>query len=270
MKASLLIYVGLFATTLLSCQQKDRAPDKVKIKSITALRQLNSHLDDYDKIADTLLLVFYQEYDSSGHLTYEKVTDWDVLEHNFYQNKYNQNGKLVSRWCSYGRDSKLQLCDTFLYDTKRQLIKKIEFGKFAEDTTDIVTYKYNDKGQLIMEESTGDYYSNQYIYEGDKLVEKTDGIYRLIYSYNANGQLLKEAEFYKHSWSVMNHSDSLRSANDTVAVALYKYNSKGKLITQNYENRETSFRELIRYDNHGNIIERINKTSHLLYRYDFY
>lgn len=265
--------VGLISLTLLACHQKDGFPDKVKIKSITVLKQFNSSLNDDNLVADTLLLQYYAEYDSLGSLTYEKIRDFDIKGNTFYFNNYNQDGLLVSRYRSYKKNSKTHLLDTFIYDKKKQLIKQVQFGQFKNDINETLTYQYNDAGQLTLKDSKATHqgeYSITYKYEADKLIEKTDSIYRIVYTYSPNGRLLKESQFYYTSWSDFGQPLSSRSSKDTVQLTTYKYDGKGNLRTRNIENRETFAKTFSRYDINGHIIEEKRGNSRLWFRYELY
>lgn len=240
---------------------------------MTVLKQFSQWLDDNNPIADTLLLQYYVENDSLGNMIYEKIRDYDIVENTFYINNYNQSGLLVSRYNSHGKNSKTHLLDTFIYNDKRQLIKEMQFGQFKDDLNETITYQYNEDGQLLAKNSksahNGDY-SRSYKYQADNLIEETDGFYRIVYTYNSSGQLLKKTEFYNSAWNDFGQPPSPRSSKDTVQVTIYKYDTKGKLKTQAIENRETFAATFSRYDNNGKIIEEIQGDRRLLFKYELY
>jgi hypothetical protein len=267
------INVGLILLTLLSCQQESRVPDKVKIKSMTVLKQFNSWLNDDNLVSDTLLLHYYIEYDSLGNVTYEKINDFDLKGNTFYYNNYNQNAALMSRYCSRTKNSKAHLLDTFIYDNKKRLIKQIVFGLFKDDINETLTYQYNDAGQLTTKFSKATHngeYLLSYRYEADKLIEKTDGIYRIVYTYGPTGQLLKETEFYTMAWNDFGRPPLSRSSKDTVEVTRYRYDNRHKLKTRTTENRETFAQTSSRYDNNGLMIEERQGKRRLWFRYELY
>lgn len=138
------------------------------------------------------------------------------------------------------------------YDSESRLIKTTFIPLRPEEGEDepeheIHTYKYNDKGQLVEEQRANQYGRNDF---------------RTVYSYDEEGRLFLELRYEG------GYLDSPARTEYT------KYNAEGKPIEglENGRNRLT-----IKYDDHGNIIERISYSeSHDnqvedrdIYRYEY-
>jgi hypothetical protein len=258
-KKSQLLNIGLVIILISACgKNQTDGTNKLKIKSKLVLREFISNQKVDNSISDTLS---YTEYDSFGNVTFNYLEAGDIVDNSFYLNNYNKLGQLISKYARPKNGFSIHLEDTFFYNDKQLLIREIKFGQFKNDTIEIISYEYNDIGQLTQKDTksthAGDY-SISYKYEANILTEEKGDFHRRVYSYDPKGQLLKESLFY--------------NSNDTVGTNVYRYDATGRLFEKVEENKDgrRSDYSFILYDKNGLIKEKTQGNMRLLYRYEFF
>ena len=172
--------------------------------------------------------------------------------------KYDKKGNLIET-ISLNPDSSYSVKVTCKYDEKRNLIEKASLnpdGSYSNKKT----YRYDEYGNLN-EESYKEYPQEEgdhkVIYEYDKsgnLIEKTihgsDGRpHKLTYEYNKTGDVIEENWHYIDVKPYeMNYKKTTKYDENRKLIESSSFNSKG----------ECTGKLTCKYDEHGNIIERIN------------
>lgn len=153
----------------------------------------------------------------------------------------------------------------YIYNDAGQLIEKRVYSKLENALSDIYTYKYDAKGNVIQCKCAGadgsvwDSYTYTYkLDDNNRVIEKvtynTDGSVgsKETYKYDANGNLLESAEY--------------DGGNRVLRKLIYRYDAEGKPIkVVEYDGNEDAYNTLT-LDSHGNVIKHDYTTYKIEYR----
>lgn len=208
------------------------------------------------------------EYDEEGNKIKTNYKDADGNVYMTEEYEYVIDSGVTRAICTYKNSGGIMLIREWDYDNKNRLIKNfdtetngnikyIEENEYYDDGGCYqkkynsegnlkVEYKYNSKGEKILERSST--YYKELIYENEKIVKVMKGRNTSYYTYNSRGDIESIIEYDEYG--------------DVYGWDKYEYDENGNLIFRDNKESEYTHRKWwYKYDEYNNCIEEIWDTA---------